>query len=76
MEIRFWDIQTYPIVSWSNKNKIFQAATIAKELLTGGISPTADAIAKKAAATNNNNNSNNNIPPQPLPQLPTSGIYI
>merc|ERR1719282_51358 len=48
-----------------------QAATIAKELLSGGTSPTADAIAKKSVSVNNNSNSNNL--PQPLPQLPTSG---
>lgn len=43
-----------------------QAATIAQELLSGGISPTADAIAKKSSATSTSL-------PQPMPQLPTSG---
>jgi len=44
-----------------------QAATIAKELLNAGTSPTADAIAKKTAS-----NSSPSLPPH-LPQLPTSG---
>jgi len=50
-----------------------QAATIAKELLNGGVSPTADAIAKTTAKINNSSSKNSNIPVQPLPQLPTSG---
>ena len=44
-----------------------QAATIAKELLNAGTSPTADAIAKKSVS-----NSSPSLPPH-LPQLPTSG---
>jgi len=44
-----------------------QAATIAKELLHAGTSPTADAIAKKSVS-----NSSPSLPPH-LPQLPTSG---
>lgn len=43
-----------------------QAATIAKELLNGGTSPTADAIAKKSSS------SSPSLPPH-LAQLPTSG---
>ena len=54
-------------------NLLFQAATIAKELLNGGVSPTADAIAKTTAKINNSSSKNSNIPVQPLPQLPTSG---
>lgn len=42
-----------------------QAATIAQELLSGGASPTADAIAKKSSSSASL--------PQPMPQLPTSG---
>ena len=51
------------------KTKYFflQAATIAKELLNAGTSPTADAIAKKSVS-----NSSPSLPPH-LPQLPTSG---
>ena len=44
-----------------------QAATIAKELLNAGTSPTADAIAKKSVSA-----SSPSLPPH-LPQLPTSG---
>ena len=46
----------------------FQAATIAQELLSGGTSPTADAIAKKSSTSSTSL-------PQPMPQLPTSGEY-
>merc|ERR1719410_840876 len=49
-----------------------QAATIAAELLSGGTSPTADAIAKKSVA-GLSNGSHSTALPQPLPQLPTSG---
>jgi len=46
-----------------------QAATIAKELLDAGTSPTADQIAKAAAAIHSGSSSL----PQPMPLLPTSG---
>jgi len=49
-----------------------QAATIAKELLTGGTSPTADALAKKCAVPCVGVGSSTSLP-QVLPQLPTSG---
>ena len=42
---------------------MFQAATIAKELLDAGTSPTAVQLAKKAGSSL----------PAPLPKLPTSG---
>jgi len=48
----------------SNGSGNTQAATIAKELLNGGSSPTADALAKKSGPPSI---------PQVLPQLPTSG---
>merc|ERR1712241_292037 len=51
----------------NNNSGNTQAATIAKELLNAGTSPTADAIAKKSAS-----NSSPSLPPH-LPQLPTSG---
>jgi len=54
------------LTNGTNNNN--QAATIAKELLNGGTSPTADAIAKKTV-----NNTSTGSLPQPLPQLPTSG---
>jgi len=47
-----------------------QAATIAKELLNGGISPTADALAKKSVPCVVGSSP---ALPQVLPQLPTSG---
>jgi len=47
-----------------------QAATIAKELLNGGTSPTADALAKKSAPCVVGTSP---VLPQVLPQLPTSG---
>jgi len=49
-----------------------QAATIAKELLTGGTSPTADALAKKCVVPCVGVGSSPSMP-QVLPQLPTSG---
>ena len=56
-------------ISSSSENNCFciEAATIAKELLNAGTSPTADAIAKKSVS-----NSSPSLPPH-LPQLPTSG---
>jgi len=48
--------------NYENKNAS-QAATIAKELLDGGTSPTADQLAKEAGSKI----------PAPLPNLPTSG---
>jgi len=47
-----------------------QAATIAKELLNGGTSPTADALAKKSVVPCGGTQASL---PQGLPQLPTSG---
>jgi len=47
-----------------------QAATIAKELLNGGTSPTADALAKKSIVPCVGSSP---ALPQVLPQLPTSG---
>ena len=49
-----------------------QAATSAKELLNGGTSPTADALAKKSLVPCVGVGSSTALP-QVLPQLPTSG---
>lgn len=53
----------------SNSSGSTQAATIAKELLNGGTSPTADALAKKSVPCVGSSPAL----PQVLPQLPTSG---
>ena len=46
-----------------------QAATIAKELLDGGTSPTAEQLAAASATACNGSG----LPQPPVPQLPTSG---